>query len=222
MPNEKTPDFWLGVWQPQISGAVEDQRPFEESSLPRLKSQLTAQCSVNRTDFFATAASATCANQLRTPDSQVCQACTRIRAIKLRILQLSFPLCAFVDFPTPPEPIQDAERFFDWIHDTVTFMRLIPAEQLREGLKFSESDAVFASIHATVMRHPKQQRIELWKSAYYRIVASLLMDNQESRSVGTIIKVRISTRTCSTALFYNTHRQLVDLPRRHGKHQWRT
>jgi hypothetical protein len=95
----------------------------------------------------------------------------------------------FVDFPTPPEPIQDAQGFFDWIHETVTFMRHIPADQLREGLKFSESDAVFASIQAGILRQPKGPRIELWRSAYHRIVASLLMDNQESRSLGTIIKV---------------------------------
>lgn len=69
-------------------------------------------------------------------------------------------------------------------------MHHIPKEQLREGLKFSESDAVFASIQAIVINRPKAPRIELWKSAYYRIVASLLMDNQESRSLGTIIKVR--------------------------------
>jgi hypothetical protein len=34
--------------------------------------ELNSQCSVNRTDFFATAASATCANQLRIPDRRVC------------------------------------------------------------------------------------------------------------------------------------------------------
>jgi hypothetical protein len=33
---------------------------------------LNSQCSVSRTDFFATAASATCANQLRIPDRRVC------------------------------------------------------------------------------------------------------------------------------------------------------
>jgi hypothetical protein len=71
-------------------------------------------------------------------------------------------------------------------------MRHIPAEQLREGLKFSESDAVLACIQSTVLRRPKEHRLELWRSAYYRIVASLLMDNQESRSLGTIIKVRSS------------------------------
>ena len=95
----------------------------------------------------------------------------------------------FVDFPTPPEPIEDAHGFFDWVHSTVTFMSHIPAQQLREGLKFSESDAVFALIQATVVKRSKAMRLELWKSAYHRIVASLLMDNQESRSLGTIIKV---------------------------------
>lgn len=70
-------------------------------------------------------------------------------------------------------------------------MSRIPPEKLREGLKFTESDAVFASIQATVLRKPKEQRLELWKSAYHRIVASLLMDNQESRSLGTIIKVKL-------------------------------
>ena len=68
-------------------------------------------------------------------------------------------------------------------------MSHIPAEQLREGLRFSESDAVFALIQATVMKRSKAIRLELWKSAYHRMVASLLMDNQESRSLGTIIKV---------------------------------
>lgn len=73
MSTEKGPDFWLGVWpNPQISAAVEDQRAFEETTLPYLKMELNSQCSVNRTDFFATAASATCANQLRIPDRRVC------------------------------------------------------------------------------------------------------------------------------------------------------
>lgn len=120
--------------------------------------------------------------------------------VVLTIMQLSFPLCVFADFPTPPEPIEDANGFFDWIHSTVTFMSHIPAQQLREGLKFSESDAVFASIQGTVLRRPKAARLELWRSAYYRIVASLLMDNQESRSLGTIIKARADNQTCTDLL----------------------
>lgn len=130
-------------------------------------------------------------------------------------MQLSFPLCVFADFPSPPEPIQDAEGFFDWIHNTVTFMSHIPAQQLREGLKFSESDAVFALIQATVVRRSKEMRLELWKSAYHRIVASLLMDNQESRSLGTIIKVRWAN---SEDLELASDVKLVDLSRRHSMH----
>lgn len=90
-------------------------------------------------------------------------------------------------------------------------MRHIPADQLREGLKFSESDAVFASIQATVLKRPKKDRLELWKSAYYRITSSLLMDNQESRSLGTIIKVRIELRICLN--FSEFDHGIVDISR---------
>ena len=86
---------------------------------------------------------------------------------------MSFPLCVFVESPTPPEPVQDAQGFFEWIHETVTFLRHIPANQLKEGVGFSEGDTVFALILAGVLRQPKGPRIELWRSAYHRIVASL-------------------------------------------------
>lgn len=115
-------------------------------------------------------------------------------------LQLSFPLCVFADFPNATESIEDAQGFFSWLHETVIFMRHIPAEQLREGLRFSESDTVVASIQATVLRRPKVQTLLLWRAAYHRIVASLLMDNQESRSLGTIIKVYILNNKYASCL----------------------
>ena len=69
MSIQKDPDFWLGVWQsPQISGAVQDQRAFENTTLASLKKQLA---NVNRTDYFATSASATCAEQLQSIDTRV-------------------------------------------------------------------------------------------------------------------------------------------------------
>lgn len=69
MSAERDPDFWLGVWQsPQIGGAVQDQRAFEDATLASLKKQLSH---VNRTDYFATSASANCARQLQNPDTRV-------------------------------------------------------------------------------------------------------------------------------------------------------
>jgi hypothetical protein len=71
MSTEKGPDFWLGVWQsPQISGAVQDQRGFEDATLASLKKQLA---NVNRTNYFGTSASATCARQLQSVDTRVCK-----------------------------------------------------------------------------------------------------------------------------------------------------
>ena len=65
----KDPDFWLGVWQsPQISGAVQDQRAFEDTTLTALKKQLA---NVNRVDYFGTSASAACAKQLQSIDTRV-------------------------------------------------------------------------------------------------------------------------------------------------------
>lgn len=69
MSTDKGPDFWLGVWpSPQISGAVEDQRSFEDATLASLKKQLS---NINRVDYFATPASVKCASQLRNPDLRV-------------------------------------------------------------------------------------------------------------------------------------------------------
>lgn len=72
MASDKAADFWLGVWpNPRISAAIEDQRAFEETTLPSLKRQLASQFASNHTDYFAPPAAATCAKQLQTTDTRV-------------------------------------------------------------------------------------------------------------------------------------------------------
>lgn len=111
--------------------------------------------------------------------------------------KLSYPLCVFADLPTLDLEIADIQGFFSWFHATATFIHSIPAEQLRVGLKANGSDAVLACVNSMVIRKSVDNTLVLWRSAYHRIVATLLVDNRAARSLGTILKVRI----LMTALF---------------------
>ena len=69
--NINHPDFWLGVRNPGVEDAVQDQESFDPSFLESIKIKSSLQATPDYTNFFAEATSITTANQLQNPDYRV-------------------------------------------------------------------------------------------------------------------------------------------------------